>query len=163
VIAKARVKQRQKLEGLVSHRHDFDQEMLESFLQMASLIGSVLGPGNCPPAKELIGLFCANSCNSFSITNEEGLEIGVGLFPQLSMMNHSCSPNAILYFNQTQAQVTALRRIEKGEEICISYVDLTLGKNDRRNILRTQYFFDCSCPCCFSKVSPFFLEKIGGS
>ena len=146
--------QREKLDGLMSHRQEFDQETLESFLQMASLIGSMLGPENCPPAKDLIRLFCANSCNSFSITNDEGLEIGVGLFPQLSMMNHSCAPNAILYFNQSQAQVKALRKIEKGEEICISYVDLTLGKKDRRALLRHQYFFDCSCPCCLSKDDP---------
>ena len=50
--------------------------------------------------------------------------VGQGLYPVLSLSNHSCDPNASIEFlneNNTGSMV-ALRNIQKGEEITITYV-----------------------------------------
>lgn len=60
--------------------------------------------------------------NSFRITDANGDEIGISFDPLLGMANHSCAPNASLEFNGRCAVLTALRHIEEGEEITISYI-----------------------------------------
>eukprot|EP00743_Colponemidia_sp_Colp-15_P008679 GILK01009448.1.p1 GENE.GILK01009448.1~~GILK01009448.1.p1 ORF type:complete len:410 (+),score=62.49 GILK01009448.1:170-1231(+) len=79
----------------------------------------------------------------------EGFD-GSGLYPFVSMLNHSCEPNATFTHHRNFViTVTAHRSINVGEEICISY----LGKNsklsvaDRQEALR-EYGFVCSCSRC---------------
>ena len=45
-------------------------------------------------------------------------------------------------------QVYALRSINLGEEITISYGDLSLPTADRQSFLRTRYNFACTCQGC---------------
>jgi SET domain-containing protein len=46
------------------------------------------------------------------------------------------------------ATVKALRRIEVGEEICISYVKETLEFSERSPLIEKSYAFICGCPKC---------------
>jgi hypothetical protein len=100
---------------------------------------------------------------------------GSGLYRMHSKINHSCVPNAIVQFpdNSSTLQVVAIRPINAGEEICISYLEMDDccehdadddddccingnmhsddGKHmvtDRRETLRQFYLFDCNCPAC---------------
>lgn len=46
-----------------------------------------------------------------------------------SMINHSCEPNSyVRYKNFLEREVIALKRIKKGEQICMDYVIDTTGK-----------------------------------
>ena len=47
---------------------------------------------------------------------------GVALYQDLSYINYSCAPNAELLQGQVQQELTATKRIERGEEITIAYV-----------------------------------------
>lgn len=38
--------------------------------------------------------------------------------------------------------------IEKGEEVCISYIDIATGLMSRRSNLLDKYFFHCTCQRC---------------
>lgn len=39
-------------------------------------------------------------------------------------------------------------KISEGEELCVAYVDFLNLTEERQRLLKTQYFFDCSCEHC---------------
>ena len=64
------------------------------------------------------------------------------------MINHSCEPNAeVAYpFNSHRCVVNALRALEPGEQILISYLnpaEMERSRHSRRKTLRENYMFDC--------------------
>jgi [histone H3]-lysine4/36 N-trimethyltransferase SMYD len=68
--------------------------------------------------------------------------------PTIALMNHSCSPNAAVVFDQNFASIRSIRNIEPNEQVTISYVDSTFKRARRRKELREQYFFECCCAGC---------------
>lgn len=77
---------------------------------------------------------------------------GVGLYDGVAMLNHDCEPNAVVVFEQdATAAVAALRPIRKGEEICISYIEVDQNVHERRADL-LDYGFVCSCSRCVTQM-----------
>lgn len=71
-----------------------------------------------------------------------------------AMINHSCDPNAFVYFEGNKLRVRSIKPLAVGEEITICYVDPTLILAARKAFLQREYFFDCSCkPSRHSDVS----------
>eukprot|EP00026_Physarum_polycephalum_P003924 Phypoly_transcript_03941.p1 GENE.Phypoly_transcript_03941~~Phypoly_transcript_03941.p1 ORF type:complete len:438 (+),score=59.35 Phypoly_transcript_03941:819-2132(+) len=72
------------------------------------------------------------------------------LFILGSFFNHSCEPNCEwkVQAGTHKVNFVASKKIKKGEEICISYIDHTLPKSERLKLLRDKYRFDCCCPKC---------------
>ncbi|GAB1285777.1 Histone-lysine N-methyltransferase SMYD3 [Apodemus speciosus] len=81
-------------------------------------------------------------CNSFTICNAEMQEVGVGLYPSMSLLNHSCDPNCSIVFNGPHLLLRAVREIEAGEELTICYLDMLMTSEERRKQLRDQYCFE---------------------
>ena len=74
---------------------------------------------------------------------------GVGLFPLVAALNHSCSPNCtVTYLATNQIVVLTTREIAQGEELTISYVDENSPGEARREELLQRYGFQCSCEVC---------------
>uniref|UniRef100_A0A3B3X681 [histone H3]-lysine(4) N-trimethyltransferase n=1 Tax=Poecilia mexicana TaxID=48701 RepID=A0A3B3X681_9TELE len=69
----------------------------------------------------------------------------------VALMNHSCSPNVIVTYKGTVAEVRAVQEINPGEEIFDSYIDLLYPTEDRRERLLDSYFFMCQCTECTSR------------
>ena len=73
------------------------------------------------------------------------------VYPRISYANHSCAPNAEVHFWEEShvGTLIARRRIAKGEEVCISYIDDNerAGFRRRRESLR-DYGFECVCAKC---------------
>ncbi|KAM6220010.1 histone-lysine N-methyltransferase SMYD3 isoform 3-T3 [Rhynchocyon petersi] len=69
-----------------------------------------------PPAFDIFEAFAKVICNSFTICNAEMQEVGVGLYPSMSLLNHSCDPNCSIVFNGPHLLLRAVRDIEVGEE-----------------------------------------------
>ena len=71
------------------------------------------------------------------------------LFLTVARMNHSCTPNAHTHYRPSSGGqlVYSLRNIDPGEEIEISYFDITMPLNDRETRSRS-WGFTCSCPAC---------------
>jgi hypothetical protein len=92
--------------------------------------------------------------NGFSISDGESIALGVGIYSIPSAMNHSCGPNAIQTFTYGQPgslpslMVTACQDISAGQEICISYTDVTCPSHIRQERLFQDYHFQCSCQVC---------------
>lgn len=91
--------------------------------------------------------------------SEEKQRIATAIYPSASMMNHSCDPNITNSFVNDYLVVQASRNIPKGEEVfnCYGPHFHTTKLSERQEILRNQYFFDCKCVRCSSKVE--FLTK----
>lgn len=82
---------------------------------------------------------------------------GSGLYLTQSKINHSCNPNAEIRFpfSNNILQVVALRDINPGEEVCISYLDeceLNRSRHSRQKYLQENYLFLCECEKCQEEI-----------
>jgi len=83
----------------------------------------------------------------FAVEDDDSM-YGFGAFVKSSLFNHSCAPNI---FRRTKGGILslyALRNIEKGEEVCITYVPLSLAANLRGEEIHCGYGFACNCERC---------------
>ncbi|CAJ0540950.1 Ff.00g078060.m01.CDS01 [Fusarium sp. VM40] len=88
-----------------------------------------------------------------------GSEAMVGaVYPTICFINHSCRANAHNSWNETLEQETihAIRDIEPGEEITISYDDGG-AYTSRKPWLEEKFGFHCDCSIC--RLPPVELEK----
>ncbi|XP_017448024.1 histone-lysine N-methyltransferase SMYD1 isoform X2 [Rattus norvegicus] len=107
-------------------------------------------------------IFGVINCNGFTLSDQRGLQaVGVGIFPNLGLVNHDCWPNCTVIFNngnheavksmfhtQMRIELRALGKISEGEELTVSYIDFLHLSEERRQQLKKQYYFDCSCEHC---------------
>ncbi|KAF0974048.1 hypothetical protein FDP41_006658 [Naegleria fowleri] len=94
-----------------------------------------------------------NSCADFR-------DIGTGLFPMVSMFDHSCSPNCSfqtfddlksnMSYSGNVIYVQTVKKVKKGEELCISYIDIMNPTSIRRRELWYSKYFVCKCSRCMS-------------
>ena len=81
----------------------------------------------------------------------EGDPVGVGLWLDTSMFNHSCTPNAAWTPIGNQMMVYASKDIPKGSEVCISYVHVASSYEDRKERFSKWSGgkgFECGCEWC---------------
>nr|POE83750.1 histone-lysine n-methyltransferase ashr1 [Quercus suber] len=55
----------------------------------------------------------------------ELIPLGTGLYPVISIINHSCLPNSVLVFEGRLAVIRAVQHVPQGAEVLISYIDTT--------------------------------------
>ncbi|KAF4494034.1 SET domain containing protein 5 [Fusarium agapanthi] len=72
-----------------------------------------------------------------------------GVYPTISLINHSCLANSHNNWNSEAGHETihAIRPIKAGEEITISY-DEGGPSNVRKPMLKQSFGFDCACSLC---------------
>ncbi|KAK0461690.1 uncharacterized protein EV420DRAFT_1526601 [Desarmillaria tabescens] len=123
----------------------------------------VTNPPICPsgssPPETLRFLFSRFGNNNFAMHSHFNT-FGHGIFPPGSrLFNHSCMPNAAAKYiispsHPPKMDVVALRKIDPGEEICLTYVDPALLQS-RQQIFELTYGFKCRCSSCV------FVERLG--
>ncbi|KAJ2897869.1 uncharacterized protein MKZ38_004328 [Zalerion maritima] len=113
-------------------------------------------------AEVVKGVLCKIQTNAFHRLDLDFGQDGIFLDPTLAMVNHSCVPNAFVYFMGRNACLKAERPIEKGEEVTISYIDYTHPKYYRLENLKS-YHFVCSCPRCSGNLDSYEVCKSGPS
>jgi SET and MYND domain-containing protein len=157
---------------LESHRDEFEKiggERWKSISFMAHTALKLLGRDETILERAKIAV-CILMCNSFGLLAPTYDSLGLALDPRISLINHSCSPNAVIVFDGPKMAVRSLSRIKKGEEVLISYVDSSSVFRLRQAQLQDQYFFTCACSKCklgtpapqdaFLKPPPEFDERI---
>uniref|UniRef100_A0A8C7DB21 [histone H3]-lysine(4) N-trimethyltransferase n=1 Tax=Oncorhynchus kisutch TaxID=8019 RepID=A0A8C7DB21_ONCKI len=97
-----------------------------------------------PDDQTLTVLFGQVNCNVYNV-------VTVWTHSHQSLMNHSCSPNVIVTYKGTVAEVRAVQDIQPGDEIFNSYIDLLYPTDDRNERLRDSYFFTCVCNECATR------------
>jgi hypothetical protein len=78
-----------------------------------------------------------------------------GIFLEASRINHSCRNNSQNTWNENIGRLTihALRDIEEGQEITISYLGSMMEYAERQRSLKRSFFFDCRCELCSIPVA----------
>ena len=89
------------------------------------------------------------------------------LFPALSLLNHSCTPNCQLLFSighggAVVGSLVALRTVPAGQELTISYLSQPcLAVAERQALLRVGFNFNCSCDKCQAETAASSGSEIG--
>ncbi|XP_072493008.1 histone-lysine N-methyltransferase SMYD1 isoform X1 [Notamacropus eugenii] len=119
-------------------------------------------------------IFGVINCNAFTLSDQRGLQaVGVGIFPNLCLVNHDCWPNCTVIFNngnheavksmfhtQMRIELRALGKISEGEELTVSYVDFLNISQERKKQLKKQYYFDCTCEHCVKGIKDDLLLAV---
>jgi SET domain len=76
-----------------------------------------------------------------------------GIFPRISMLNHSCEPNIRNVFDGKRLTIYAANNINEGCEIfnCYGPNWKLMSFQERQDSLRLQYNFECKCLKCDQK------------
>ncbi|KAJ0789540.1 putative [histone H3]-lysine(4) N-trimethyltransferase chromatin remodeling SET family [Helianthus annuus] len=135
------------VKNLVSHISEVGENQLVLYAQMASLVNIILQWPDLN-IKEIAESFSKLACNAHTVCDSELIPLGTGLYPVVSIINHSCYPNSVLVFEGRMATVRAMQHIPKGGEVLISYIETAGSTLTRQKALKEQYFFTCSCPRC---------------
>lgn len=143
------------VEPLISHISDVGEEKLVLYAQMANLVKLILQWSDSEiNIKEITESFSKLACNAHTICDSELRPLGTGLYPVVSLINHSCVPNSVLMFEGRLAVVRAMQHIPKGSEVLISYVEIAGSTLTRQKALKEQYFFTCTCSRCINLGQP---------
>lgn len=105
--------------------------------------------------EELIHFVCGIlEVNAFAAHNRTGYEVRC-LYPKTALLAHSCVPNVrhcIFGKSETNGDyhvyVRAAVKLEKGQEILLSYTHTLAPTLFRRAHLKEGKYFECSCPRC---------------
>ena len=97
---------------------------------------------------DLDGIFSRIDFNVFTIQDTEMKALGIGVYIQAAMINHSCCPNCIQTFVNNKLYIRSIREIKEGEEITIAYIDVAKPTWYRQMMLKEMYKFTCSCTSC---------------
>jgi hypothetical protein len=141
---------------LLSHHKSFSSSFTQSIEVASTDFVNMFkgGPLESIQVEELVKLACRINSNSHAVhdpSREVNATIGVGMFPLVAMLNHSCTPNAVFVSAEGGTMhVRAIKPIQEGEEVCVSYVDLFAPKWDRQGTLLSSKFFWCECSRCKS-------------
>ncbi|XP_056423149.1 histone-lysine N-methyltransferase SMYD3 isoform X2 [Hyla sarda] len=141
---------------LQSHFKDLNEDMIQGLGHLAATLEQYLkkeipDSSKLPPGFQTLDYFCKLTCNSFTICNGEMQDIGVGLYPSMSLLNHSCDPNCVITFEGTRLHLRAVKEIPQGEELTISYIDVMMPSHMRQMQFQRQYCFTCDCNRCVSR------------
>uniref|UniRef100_A0A3Q2GGQ1 [histone H3]-lysine(4) N-trimethyltransferase n=2 Tax=Cyprinodon variegatus TaxID=28743 RepID=A0A3Q2GGQ1_CYPVA len=146
------------LEEHESHLNSMSEEKKEGLSQLASMLDLYLQQEDSDRTQEItsscqdpLSLIAKVTCNCFTISDGELQEVGVGLYPSLSLLNHDCRPNCVMVFEGTRLQLRAVQDISPQEELTISYIETLSLTEERQKQLEEQYHFICRCQRCDSK------------
>eukprot|EP01126_Amoeba_proteus_P010711 TRINITY_DN14213_c0_g1_i3.p1 TRINITY_DN14213_c0_g1~~TRINITY_DN14213_c0_g1_i3.p1 ORF type:complete len:125 (-),score=14.50 TRINITY_DN14213_c0_g1_i3:38-412(-) len=72
---------------------------------------------------------------------------GLGVYPLGTLMNHNCHPNVDLKRTRDARLIewVSTRDITEGEELTITYVDVSLPCSARQRYLLSHHLFSCPC------------------
>lgn len=140
---------KRRFDDLVSHRKEIvrDSSRIEAFQAFFEVVKDCFGEFT-PPKDEMLEIYGRILINSFNIMNVENLPIGIGLYLEGSVFDHSCEPNATVVFDGKKLIVRAIKELSEDETIYISYTSLHHPTAKRRAALREQYYFECGCSRC---------------
>ncbi|XP_056620484.1 N-lysine methyltransferase SMYD2-B [Triplophysa dalaica] len=140
------------LKDMEAHTEELDNEKRErTKADIAGLHQFYSKYLDFPDHPALLTLFSQVHCNGFTLEDEELSHIGLAVFPDIALTNHSCCPNVIVTYRGINAEVRAVQDISPGQEIYISYIDVLYPTVDRIERLRDVYYFTCDCKECTTK------------
>ncbi|XP_069779637.1 histone-lysine N-methyltransferase Smyd1-like isoform X2 [Narcine bancroftii] len=150
------------MEGLQDHLDDLSEEEKQQLTLDVEVFQRYWHPSDQQVDKQsILHVFGMINCNGFTISDQRGLQaVGVGLFPNLCLVNHNCWPNCTVILNNGKIQLRAIQPVKSGEELTVSYVDFLNLSTDRREMLKKQYYFDCNCEHCQKGIKNDLMQAV---
>ncbi|KAJ6634633.1 Histone-lysine N-methyltransferase SMYD3 [Pseudolycoriella hygida] len=146
-----------QFKDLMTHYDELknDEKRLEHIESLSSVLQQLLGNELLPNPTEFIKIYGRMLVNAFNILDEEMNSIGTGIYLGVSIIDHSCTPNAVATFERTTIFIHVTEDLPNLEwsKIFISYVDLLSATEDRRSELQNNYFFFCDCSRCSNNAN----------
>eukprot|EP00759_Apiculatamorpha_spiralis_P048394 PhF_6_TR43618/c0_g1_i1/m.67011/K11426/SMYD; SET and MYND domain-containing protein len=145
-----------RIDTLCTNQEIQSQEFLEWCKAFAGLFVSHFDTSLGVTFDDLVKLMCVVRANSLGFPFNEQATLGWCLQTNVSMLNHSCTPNCAITpsANKGSMEIRTLRRIRAGEELSISYVDMHDPANAhtqaRNDAIFERYRFICDCVKCKS-------------
>ncbi|XP_063709735.1 histone-lysine N-methyltransferase SMYD3-like [Culicoides brevitarsis] len=141
-----------KFRDLMSHYQEIkiDERRLEHLEAISVVLKTLIHPLLVPNENELMTIYGRLCTNGFNILDPEMNTIGTGIYLGVSIVDHSCKPNAVATFNGTQLRLHLTEELQnlQWQQVSISYIDLVNTREDRRKELKERYYFLCTCTRC---------------
>ncbi|KAK4227007.1 hypothetical protein QBC38DRAFT_391919 [Podospora fimiseda] len=152
------------VERMESHFRDWtDKEECQEIFDVAMAVREETGGKvNVGFVWDLVPKMRTNCVRLRPATKKES--VGFALDLVTATINHSCDPNAFVFWEKGEVRVRSLRKIEAGEEVTICYVDPTIDVATRGEMLEKEHFFTCRCLRCKAeeKEETGWLKAAGG-
>ncbi|XP_066552066.1 protein-lysine N-methyltransferase SMYD4 isoform X2 [Amia ocellicauda] len=89
-----------------------------------------------------------------AVQSSAEVRLATAIFPSLSLLNHSCSPNTSISFRSRRVTVRAAQPIRAGQELlhCYGPHRSRMAVRERQRLLQEQYFFLCQCAACCQEL-----------
>ncbi|RHY32043.1 hypothetical protein DYB32_002929 [Aphanomyces invadans] len=111
------------VEHLVSNLDAHEQSKLDDYRDMGMLVLSFMTrmklKAALPTLDRVVTLFGQFNCNAFTVCTPEQVPVGIGVFPDAALLNHSCAPNCILAFDKRQLAIRTIRDVSIDEELTV--------------------------------------------
>ena len=144
---------KRRFDDLMSHSTQIpkDEPRIKAFKSYLEVIKDCLkNDPSLPNSSEILEIYGRVLINSFHIMNNEYQSIGIGLYLNASVLDHSCNPNASVSFigNKIMVKSVSALRIESFTDVRICYINLLNTSVKRKMELKSQYYFTCTCQNC---------------
>ncbi|KAF7159227.1 hypothetical protein CNMCM5623_004499 [Aspergillus felis] len=134
---------------LESHMDEIQAQNWEQWQRISLTAKAIKKYSGCAMEEEMICHYGAKlELNSYNFHSPLADRLGFYLHPYAALINHSCDYNSVVGSDGDALYVKALRPIQKGEEILVSYIDATNPYKIRQKELSERYYFKCRCPKC---------------
>ncbi|XP_069040319.1 SET and MYND domain-containing protein 4 isoform X1 [Lepisosteus oculatus] len=89
-----------------------------------------------------------------AVQSSAEVRIATAIFPTLSLLNHSCSPNTSVSFQSNLVTVRTAQAVLAGQELlhCYGPHRSRMAVIERQRLLQEQYFFQCQCAACCQEL-----------
>merc|ERR1712223_1187492 len=139
-----------RVDLLMDHSEDITPEQQEKIkTNVVDFIRENCNQSSKYSEKEIVravGILSTNGVN-------QGMMLGHGLYPTFSFISHSCQNNSRFQIHHDRRIVLrALKNISRGEEITTIYLSPLMGNVLRRNKIKYNWKFDCTCSRCKDKT-----------
>ncbi|PRP84785.1 histone-lysine N-methyltransferase ASHR1-like [Planoprotostelium fungivorum] len=146
---------REVVDHMMDHRGKWTEKQMQVYAQMSVFATQYLSPDEglrdlFQHASHMIRIFCIFSCNNFNVSDQSMNHVGIGLYPEAALINHSCDCNSVATFSDGEAFIRSVKHIPPGQEITINYIELASSKENRNSILSSNFHFVCHCDLCQS-------------
>ncbi|KAI3342053.1 hypothetical protein F4824DRAFT_272332 [Ustulina deusta] len=141
--------------SLLVHRNAFRELQLEDIYYLMDMAVNNLPKARKESYLAQSGTMGGHKITDILFTNSFQVALGdydgfhYGNFPEVSILNHDCRPNLAFFVDQHLTHYThAVRDIEPGEELTISYIDALEIRSVRQERMQNSLGFSCACSHC---------------
>ncbi|CAB9523758.1 lysine methyltransferase SMYD2 [Seminavis robusta] len=157
-LSKTNPVQFQRVKDLVFHEKCIQPshyEIAKLVLSLNLLSPDLIDTTTTTTTMMIVELLARFDSNNFGIVDDLLFFLGAGVYPAGAILNHSCEPNCGIFYQSSTSSnnknlqiIKCLVTVERGQELCHCYVDLSGTSPERRDKLYRTYGFSCDCIRC---------------